>query len=154
MVQNILHSPKWWYFCSLIFSRLSMINSVFFCWWVLVHRKKEDKRNMPLYVRLLSNCGARLSTWVLSSLRMKGELEGDKVYQQVHRSEEHWGRVPRMSILRKGEGLPVRGRYDLPDVVLDPEVSGRNDQETETDISQELNHITWPQKQRHILSLL
>lgn len=47
-----------------------------------------------------------------------------------------------MSILMKGEGLPVLGRYDLPDVVLDPEVSGRNDQETETDISQELNHIT------------
>lgn len=54
---------------------------------------------------------------------------------------------------KEGRGVARSWQYDLPDV-LDPDVSGRNDQETETDISQELNHITWPQKQRHILSLL
>lgn len=55
---------------------------------------------------------------------------------------------------RGGRGVASSWQYDLPDVVLDPDMSGRNDQETETDISQELNHITWPQKQRHTLSLL
>lgn len=109
---------------------------------------------MTLHIKRLNNCGARLSVWVLNSVRMMGKLEGDKVSQQVHRSVDHWGRVPWMSIPRKGEGLRGQRQYDLPDVVLDPDGSGRNDQETETDISQELNHITWPQKQRQILSLL
>lgn len=94
---------------------------------------------VPLSAELCQNDG---EAWRWQSLSAGTQVCGSL---RESPSDEH---------TEEGRGVARSRQCDLPDVVLDPDVSERNDQETETDISQELSHITWPQKQRQILSLL